>query len=145
MIHHSLRWLPLVGFWSSLTFLLMQPAVVQASPLIATSCLPGGADAPRSQGIVIDREQIAAQTRFNQNLRSILTTQVPGFSASSRHHLRLRGRRVRILVDGVPVAADDQLLSTLTPDLVERIEIIPGPSMLCSASLQLLQKIPMVG
>jgi len=34
-------------------------------------------------------------------------------------------------MDGIPVSADAVLLSTLNPDRVERIEVIPGPSLLC--------------
>lgn len=129
---YNLRSLFLLGFWSSVTLLLTQPVAAQTSPVqLATSCLPGGADAPRSQGIVIDRERIEERSRFHQNLQQLLTTEVPGFSAFGNHKPALRGRRVRVLVDGVPVAADNELLSNLNPDLVERIEVIPGLSVLC--------------
>jgi hypothetical protein len=128
---YNWRSLSLLGFWSSVTLLLIQPVAAQTSAVrLATSCLPGGVDAPRSQGIVIDRERIEQRSCFHHNLQQLLTTEVPGFSAFSRKPV-LRGRRVRVLVDGVPVAADDELLSTLNPDLVERIEVIPGASVLC--------------
>lgn len=69
------------------------------------------------------------------------TSEIPGFNSFGeslperlrQRHPSLRGRPVRIFVDGVPVAADDELLSVLNPDSVERIEVIPGPSILCSA------------
>jgi len=107
---------------------------------VATSCLPGGADAPLSQGRIIKGEQIEERSRTVRNLQDILTSEVPGltsFGESLPERLRqrnvsLRGRPVRVFVDGVPVAADAELLSTLDPDLVERVEVIPGPSLLCS-------------
>jgi outer membrane receptor for ferrienterochelin and colicin len=132
-MRHTLKRLSALGFWSSVPLLLTSPVAAQANPVqLATSCLPGGAEAPLSQGRIIDREQIEQRSRTVRDLQDILTSEVPGFISLGDRHLTLRGQPVRIFVDGVPVATDAELLSTLAPDLVERIEVIPGPSLLCS-------------
>lgn len=122
----------ILGVCSSLSLLLIQPAMAQTSSLeITNSCLPNGANIFHSQGTVIEREQIEARSRFSQNPRQLLTTEIPGFSTLSDQKPILRGKPVRIFLDGVPVDADNHLLSTLDLDLIERIEVIPGPSILC--------------
>ncbi|MBE9099787.1 TonB-dependent receptor plug domain-containing protein [Vacuolonema iberomarrocanum] len=131
-MHYSLKLLSFLGFWGSVALLFIPSVAAQSNPLqLATSCLPGGADAPRNQGLIIDREQIEERSRFSQDLQDILTTEVPGFTTFGDRHPSLRGRPVRVFVDGVPVTIDE-LLSILHPNFVERIEVIPGPSILCS-------------
>lgn len=130
---HTLKLFSALGLWSSVPLLLTSPVAAQSDPVqLATSCLPGGADAPLSQGRIIDREQIEQQSRTVRDLQDILTTEVPGLTSLSDRHPTLRGQPVSVFIDGVPVAADANFLSTLNPDLVERIEVIPGPSLLCS-------------
>lgn len=139
-MRHVLKLLSSLGFWSSVPLLLTSPVAAQSDPVhLAISCLPGGADAPLSQGRIIDREQIEQRwsqtglrpSRTVRDLQDILASEVPGFSGLGDRHPSLRGQPVSIFVDGIPVAADAELLSTFDPDLVERIEIIPGPSLLC--------------
>jgi outer membrane receptor for ferrienterochelin and colicin len=139
MMRHTLKRLSALGLWSSVPLLLTSPVPAQADPVqLSTSCLPGGADASLSQGRIIDREQIERQFRTVRDLQDILISVVPGFTSPGeslperlrQRQLTLRGQPVSIFIDGVPVA-DAELLSTLNPDLVERIEVIPGPSLLC--------------
>ncbi|MBE7385428.1 MAG: TonB-dependent receptor [Leptolyngbya sp. SIO1E4] len=92
-------------------------------------------DVPRSV-TVIEREQIEQQLSFTNNLPDVLGKLVPGLSAppftNSTSELALRGRPVVIFIDGVPQtpnsngnAAD---LRIIDPALVERIEVLRGPS-----------------
>jgi len=128
---YTLKQLSTLGLWSSLPLLLASPVAAHSNPVqLATSCLPGGADAPPSQGRIIDREQIEQQSRTVRDLQDILTSEIPGLTSLNDRHPTLRGQPVSVFIDGVPVASAE-LLSTLDPDLVERIEVIPGPSLLC--------------
>ncbi|PSO58612.1 MAG: hypothetical protein BRC35_05350 [Cyanobacteria bacterium QH_10_48_56] len=98
---HNARSPYLLGFWSSLTLLLIQAVAAQSSyPRMASSCLPSGADAPFTQDTLLEREQI--ESRFHQNPKQLLTTEVPGFSALGDREPVLRGRQARVLIDGVP-------------------------------------------
>ena len=92
-------------------------------------------DIPRSV-TVIEREQIEQQLSLNNNLVDILGKLVPGLAPPSftnaTSELELRGRPIVVLIDGVPQtpnsngsAAD---LRIIDPALVERVEILRGPS-----------------
>ncbi|MGD1939098.1 MAG: TonB-dependent receptor domain-containing protein [Cyanophyceae cyanobacterium] len=93
------------------------------------------ADVPRSV-TVISREQIQQQLSFNNNLTNILGKLIPGLApppfTNDTSQLELRGRPIVVLIDGVPQtpnsngnAAD---LRVIDPALVERIEVLRGPS-----------------
>ncbi|MEM6503000.1 MAG: TonB-dependent receptor [Cyanobacteria bacterium P01_C01_bin.89] len=93
------------------------------------------ADVPRSV-TVISREQIQQQLSLNNSLTYILGKLVPGFAPptfnNASSELELRGRPIVVLIDGVPQtpnsngnAAD---LRVIDPALIERIEILRGPS-----------------
>ena len=91
-------------------------------------------DVPRSV-TVIDREEIQQQRQLTSNLPDILGQLVPGLGPPTlqnrTRNLSLRGRTALILIDGVPQNPNSGFateLNTIDPDLVERIEIVRGPS-----------------
>ena len=92
-------------------------------------------DVPRSI-TVIEREEIEQQLSITNNLADILGQLVPGLApppfTNETAELELRGRPIVVLIDGVPQtpnsngnAAD---LRVIAPELVERIEVLRGPS-----------------
>ena len=96
-------------------------------------------DVPRSV-TVIEREQIEQQLSLTNNLADLLGKLVPGLAppsfTNSTSELELRGRPIVVLIDGVPQtpnsngnAAD---LRIIDPALVERIEVLRGPSAIYS-------------
>jgi len=88
----------------------------------------------------ITREEIAEQTTLTQNLGDILGQLVPGFGPPSKRAFTaasLRGRTASILIDGVPLNVNnrdfDRELQTISPDAIERIEVVRGPSAIYGA------------
>ena len=96
-------------------------------------------DIPRST-TVISREEIEQQSQLSNNLPDILGKTVlglgpPSQSASNRAQ-SLRGRQPSILIDGVPVDSNlsvFQDLRSISPDAVERVEIVRGSSSIYGA------------
>ncbi|MEM9808124.1 MAG: TonB-dependent receptor [Cyanobacteria bacterium P01_D01_bin.56] len=91
-------------------------------------------DVPRSV-TVIDREQIEQQLELTNNLPDILGELVPGLSPpplqATTRGFTLRGRNAQILVDGVPQGGNSstqRALNGITPNAIERIEVVPGAS-----------------
>ena len=91
-------------------------------------------DIPRSV-TVIDREQVEQQLELTNNLPDILGRLVPGLSPPTLQRttrgLTLRGRNAQVLVDGVPQGGNSSgatALSGIAPDIIERIEVVPGAS-----------------
>ncbi len=89
---------------------------------------------PRSV-TVITQQEIQQQTSLSRDLNDILGTLVPGLAPSSDRAFTaasLRGRDAVILIDGVPqnvnVRDFDRELRTLDPSIIERIEVVRGPS-----------------
>ena len=89
---------------------------------------------PRSV-TVIDREEIQQQRQLTNNLPDILGQLVPGLGPptlqNSTRNLSLRGRTALILIDGVPQNPNSGFnteLNTIDPDIIERIEVVRGPS-----------------
>ncbi|MEA5516460.1 TonB-dependent receptor, partial [Nodularia sp. UHCC 0506] len=94
---------------------------------------------PRST-TVIRREAIEQQSQLSNNLADILGNTVPGFgppsqSASNRAQ-SLRGRQPSVLIDGVPLSSNlsvFQDLRSISPDAVERVEVVRGPTSIYGA------------
>ncbi len=91
-------------------------------------------DIPRSV-TVIEREQLEQQQQFTDNFADILGRLVPGLGPptlqNSTRGLSLRGRTALILIDGVPQNPNSGFnteLNTIDPAVVERVEILRGPS-----------------
>ena len=91
-------------------------------------------DVPRSV-TVIDREQIEEQLELTNNLPDILGELVPGLSPpplqATTRGFTLRGRNAQILIDGVPQGGNSstqRALNGITPNAIERIEVVPGAS-----------------
>ncbi|MBE9117709.1 TonB-dependent receptor [Lusitaniella coriacea LEGE 07157] len=93
-------------------------------------------DIPRSV-TVIDREEIEEQTNLTTNLPDILGQTVPGLGPPTQNFRdfpqTLRGRRVQVLIDGVPVSTNQNtgaasVLRSISPSAIERIEVVRGPS-----------------
>ena len=91
-------------------------------------------DIPRST-TVVSREEIEQQSQLSNNLPDILGNTVPGLgppsqSASNRAQ-SLRGRQPSVLIDGVPVDSNLSIfqdLRSISPDAVERVEVVRGSS-----------------
>ncbi len=83
---------------------------------------------------VVGREQIQAQYKASgQNIADALGKLVPGLAlgnqSSSTYGQTLRGRNVLVLIDGVPQSAVRNVsrdLHTLSPEAIERVEVIRG-------------------
>ena len=93
-------------------------------------------DVPRSITI-IEREEIEQRLLFNNSLADILSRLVPGYATppgttETQPLGGLRGRPIVVLVDGVPQTPNNDgfasSLRTIAPELVERIEVLRGPS-----------------
>ena len=91
-------------------------------------------EVPRSV-TVIDREQLEQQQQLTDNLPDILGKLVPGLGPptlqNSTRGLSLRGRTALILIDGIPQTQKRGInteLNTIDPAVVERVEILRGPS-----------------
>ncbi|MBW4653089.1 MAG: TonB-dependent receptor [Kaiparowitsia implicata GSE-PSE-MK54-09C] len=89
---------------------------------------------PRSV-TVITQQAIQQQTSLSRDLNDILGNLVPGLAPSSERAFTaasLRGRDAAILIDGVPQNVNnrdfDRELRTLDPSIIERIEVVRGPS-----------------
>jgi len=93
------------------------------------------AKVPRSL-TVINREQIEEQAQLSRDLGDILTKTVPGFSPPNNRTntfgLTLRGRRISVLIDGIPQNTNLQSipaeLTSIDPAAVERIEVLRSPN-----------------
>lgn len=120
-----------------------QGTTVQTQPeseidvvVTATRTAETEADIPRSV-TVIDREQLDEQTTLFRDLGEILGQEVPGLAPGnqslSEFGQTLRGRNQLILIDGVPQSSSRNAfrnLRTIDPGVIERIEIVRGPTAL---------------
>ena len=120
-----------------------QGTTVQTQPeseidvvVTATRTAETEADVPRSV-TVVDREQIEEQTTLFRDLGEILGQEVPGLAPGnqslSEFGQTLRGRNQLVLIDGVPQSSSRNAfrnLRTIDPGVIERIEIVRGPTAL---------------
>lgn len=102
--------------------------------LVAATCLSESINSSPRSVAVIKHNQIQQQAILTRNLGGIIGQLVPGLSlltsSSRRAGLFLRGRRVRVLLDGV-LLGGSAVVSGIDPNTIERIEVICGPSPLC--------------
>ena len=93
-------------------------------------------DVPRSI-TVIEREDIEQRLLFNNSLADVLGRLVPGYATppgttETQPRGGLRGRPIVVLIDGVPQTPNNDgfgsSLRTIDPELIERIEVLRGPS-----------------
>lgn len=90
---------------------------------------------------VVNRQQIEKQMTLSRDLGDMLGKLVPGLSISSQtgssEAQTLRGRKVLVLIDGVPQNTTRDVsrnLSTIHPSAVERIEVVPGATAIYGES-----------
>jgi outer membrane receptor protein involved in Fe transport len=106
--------------------------LIAGQPILASpSCLPFPARTIPRQVTVIEREELAQPTARSRQLEDILRQRVPSVSPIGGK-LSLRGRPASFRIDGVPVENGDAILRGLTPEMVERIEVIPSPTPWCA-------------
>ena len=86
---------------------------------------------------VIDRQEIEEQTNLTRDLGDILGREVPGLAPGnqslSEFGQTLRGRNQLVLIDGVSQSSSRNAfrnLRTIDPSVIERIEIVRGPTAL---------------
>ncbi len=85
---------------------------------------------------IVDREQIENLSPNATSLGEILAKTVPGMATSSQsmsnYSQTIRGRKVQVLVDGVPqsgsLRGSSRDLVNISPDMIERVEILRGPT-----------------
>lgn len=94
---------------------------------------------PRSV-TAIEREQIEEQTNIARDVRDIISRFVPGFSPPTQirnaNASNLRGREPAFLINGVPLNTNSdqpRILRSISPDAIERIEVVRGPSAIYGA------------
>ena len=92
-------------------------------------------DVPHSVTI-INQEEIEEQSRTSRDLADIISKTTPRVNppTGSTRSLNVRGRPAQVLINGIPVTSNvsnDTFvrdLRAISPDAVERIEVIRGPS-----------------
>jgi iron complex outermembrane recepter protein len=85
---------------------------------------------------VIKREQIEQLAPISRDLTDIIGKLTPGAGppTGTVRNQNLRGRPPQVLIDGVPVTSNDSNggfqrdIRSISPDVVERVEIVRGPS-----------------
>ena len=89
---------------------------------------------------VIEQSEIQRQSSAGQDLGSILGQLVPGLApgdnSMTSYYQNLRGRSVLVLIDGVAQRSNRNVsrqLTSISPDIVERIEVVNGATALYGA------------
>jgi iron complex outermembrane recepter protein len=93
-------------------------------------------DIPQSL-TVINREQLQQQLTISNDVADALSKLVPGLAPPNQRNnifgQTLRGRNVTVLIDGIPQSTIPNVyrdLRTIDPDVIERIEVLRGPTAL---------------
>lgn len=88
----------------------------------------------------IEREQIAQQITAGRSTADILGQLVPSLApasgTTSNYGMTMRGRSVQVMIDGVPLTGardGSRQLNSISPTMIERIEVISGATALYGA------------
>lgn len=88
----------------------------------------------------IGRSQISEQTTAGRSTADILGQLVPSLAPSSgttsNYGMTMRGRTVQVMLDGVPLTGSrdgSRQLNSISPAMIERIEVISGASSIYGA------------
>lgn len=88
----------------------------------------------------IEREQIAQQAAAGRSTADILGQLVPSLApasgTTSNYGMSMRGRSVQVMIDGVPLTGardGSRQLNSISPTMIERIEVISGATALYGA------------
>lgn len=108
------------------------------SVIVAGTRLPASIRSMPQSVQLIESEEIARQMALTPNLADILGNLVPGISRGSNTSVNtytsVRGRKPVFLVDGAPLTSTlndtGREVGLIDPDVIERIEVIPGSSAL---------------
>jgi iron complex outermembrane receptor protein len=88
----------------------------------------------------IDHEQVAQQIAAGRSTADILGQLVPSLApasgTTSNYGMTMRGRSVQVMIDGVPLTGardGSRQLNSISPTMIERIEVISGATALYGA------------
>jgi iron complex outermembrane receptor protein len=88
----------------------------------------------------IEHEQIAQQITAGRSTADILGQLVPSLApasgTTSNYGMTMRGRSVQVMIDGVPLTGardGSRQLNSISPTMIERIEVISGATALYGA------------
>ena len=88
----------------------------------------------------IGREEIARQSAAGRSTADVLGQLVPSLAPSSgttsNYGMTMRGRSVQVMIDGVPMTGSRdgaRQLNSITPAMIERIEVVSGASSVYGA------------
>lgn len=120
------------------------PAAAGARQLDAVSvtAVRGARSVAEIAGTVyaIEREQIVQQITAGRSTADILGQLVPSLApasgTTSNYGMTMRGRSVQVMIDGVPLTGardGSRQLNSISPTMIERIEVISGATALYGA------------
>ena len=117
-----------------------EPAAVFDPVMVTASRSAEPVSAIASTVQVIDQEAIRQQSRPGQKLADVLERLIPGMGPSTQtvtdRTQSIRGRKVLILIDGIPQEENRQIsrqMNSIRPENVARIEVVSGASAIYGA------------